>query len=65
MELMIQFEEEFQYSRDKTWADEILAHPTLPAQLKLTLMHKRMTEFSKGKVIVPFFPMDDSGNAAS
>jgi hypothetical protein len=63
LELMIQFGDDFQYSRDKVWAHEMLAHPTLPAQLKLTLMHRRMTELSKGRVIVPF--MVDNGNATA
>jgi hypothetical protein len=54
IELMVQFGEDFQHSRHKVWADEILAHATLPAALKVTLMHKRMTELSQGRVIVPF-----------
>jgi hypothetical protein len=65
LELMIQFGEDFQYSRDKVWAHEMLAHPTLPAQLKLTLMHRRMTELSKGRVIVPFVPADNGNGAPS
>jgi hypothetical protein len=54
IELMIQFGEDFQHSRDRQWSSEILAHPTLPAALKLTLMYTRMTELSQGRVIVPF-----------
>ncbi len=54
IELMIQFGENFERSPDKSWADEILAHPTLPAQLKMQLLYRRMTELSHGRVIVPF-----------
>ena len=54
MELMIQFGEDFQRSKDRDWAHRMLAHPTLPAQLKMTLIHRRMTELSRGRVIVPF-----------
>ena len=62
IELMIQFGQDFENSPDKEWADEILAHATLPASLKLTLMYQRMTELSRGRVIVPF---KDSEQAAS
>jgi hypothetical protein len=59
LELMIQFGENFEHSPDRIWAREMLAHPTLPAQVKLTLMYRRMTEQSKGRVIVPFVPERD------
>jgi hypothetical protein len=61
IELMIQFGEEFQNSRDKAWADRFLANPKLPPELKMTLMYNRMTEVSQGRVIVPFTPVNNSG----
>jgi hypothetical protein len=65
MELMIQFGEDFQNSRDKKWADEMLAHATLPAQLKLPLMHRRMTALTRGRVVVPFRAADTSAGSGS
>ena len=56
IDLMVQFGENFENSRDKAWADEILAHPTLPPEVKLPLMYRRMTQLSRGRVVVPFSP---------
>jgi hypothetical protein len=60
-ELMIQFGEDFERSPDKSWAGEILGHPTLPAQLKMQLLYRRMTELSHGRVIVPFPILEEAG----
>ncbi len=56
IDLMVQFGEKFENSRDKAWADEILAHATLPPEVKLPLLYRRMTQLSRGRVIVPFSP---------
>ena len=55
---MVEFGEELENSPDKEWADEMLAHPTMPASLKMTLIYQRLTEQSQGRVIVPFRPGD-------
>ncbi len=54
IQLMVEFGESFENSRDKDWAHEMISHPTLPARLKLDLMRQRMTALSQGRVIVPF-----------
>ena len=54
IELMIAFGENFQNSPHKDWANELLAHPTLPAQIKMRILHDRMTELSQGRVVVRF-----------
>lgn len=63
LELMVQFGEDFQHSPDKAWADDMLAHPSLPAQLKLSLMREHMTRLSRGRVVLPFNPADSAGTS--
>jgi hypothetical protein len=54
IELMIAFGEDFQNSPHKDWANELLAHPTLPAQIKMRILRERMTVLSQGRVVVRF-----------
>ncbi len=54
LQLMIEFGEDFENSPDKAWADEVLAHPKLPAQLKARLMRERMRARSHGRVVARF-----------
>lgn len=54
VELMIAFGENFQNSPHQAWANELLAHPALPAQIKMRILRDRMTELSQGRVVVRF-----------
>ena len=54
IELMIAFGESFQNSPHQDWANELLAHPTLPAPIKMRILHDRMTALSQGRVVVRF-----------
>jgi hypothetical protein len=54
LELMIAFGKDFQNSPHKDWANELLAHPTLPAQIKMRILRERMTALSQGRVVVRF-----------
>jgi hypothetical protein len=54
IELLIAFGENFQNSPHKDWANELLAHPTLPAQIKMRILLERMTALSQGRVVVRF-----------
>jgi hypothetical protein len=51
---MIAFGEDFQNSPHKDWANELLAHPTSPAQIKMRILRERMTVLSQGRVVVRF-----------
>lgn len=42
VELMLTFGEEFELSPDKDWALAVLSHQSLPAQVKVEVMRKRM-----------------------
>ncbi len=50
--LMIEFGEEFERSPDQTWAVKMLAHPSLPGHIKLSLLSERLRERSGGRRIV-------------
>ena len=54
LELMIAFGDNFQNSPHKEWANELLAHPTLPEQIKMRILRERMTALSQGRVVVRF-----------
>jgi hypothetical protein len=54
LQLMIEFGEEFELSPDKAWADEVLAHASLPPQLRVRLMRDRMRARSHGRVVTRF-----------
>lgn len=53
IELMVGFGEQFERSPDQAFAQEILAHPTLPAQLKIDLIAERLFLRTGGRRIVP------------
>ena len=45
IELMLAYGEQFETSPDQSWALEILAHPTLPGDLKVDVIRDRFSEF--------------------
>ncbi len=51
-ELMLEFGENLERSPDREWAVEILAHPTLPDRLKVTVLSDRLRVRTAGKRIV-------------
>jgi hypothetical protein len=52
IELMVAFGESFERSRDRAWATETLAHPTLPGALKVRLMEDRMFRSTGGRGVI-------------
>lgn len=52
IELMVEHGERFERSPDRAWVHEILAHPTLPGQLKVTLIRDRLAARAGGRRVV-------------
>ncbi|HJZ59725.1 MAG TPA: hypothetical protein VKE74_32585 [Gemmataceae bacterium] len=53
IELMLQFGERFERSPDRVWANNILAHPTLPDHVKVDAIRDRFVARTGGRVLVP------------
>lgn len=65
IELELVFGEVFQLSPDRPWAENILAHPTLPDYSKMEAVRERLISRSAGRVVRRAPPSgdddDDSG----
>ncbi|MGH9351142.1 MAG: hypothetical protein ACRD2G_03110 [Terriglobia bacterium] len=51
VELMLEFGERFELSPDPSWAQEILAHDTLPGGVKVEIIGERFREMSQGRIV--------------
>jgi len=54
IELVLDFGEDFQRSPDRRWAKQMLRHPTLPDDVKMTVMRERMTELTQGRRFIHY-----------
>ena len=52
VDLMVEFGENFASSPDREWATQLLAHPTLPDQIKLSMLAERLRARTGGRRIV-------------
>jgi hypothetical protein len=52
IELMLNFGDNFELSPDRQWAQNMMKHPTLTDDVKLTAMRDRMTARSGGRRII-------------
>ena len=51
--LIIQYGESFEHSPEGDWARGVLAHPTMPEQLKLDILLEQMAGRTRGRIVVP------------
>jgi hypothetical protein len=54
IDLMFEYGERFQYAPDGAWARDVLAHPSLPDHLKVTLISTRFAKRTGGRRLVRF-----------
>jgi hypothetical protein len=53
IELVLEFGEQFKMSPDREIALKLLAHPTLPGQVKVQAMQDRLTARTGGRALIP------------
>lgn len=52
VDLMVEFGENFENSPDREWAVRLLAHPSLPDQIKVPMLAERLRALTGGRRIV-------------
>ena len=62
--LMADYGERFELSPDAGWGREMLAHPTLPADLKMRMIWAGFDSRTQGRAIVRISAGDGGGRAA-
>ena len=67
VELMMQFGENFELSPERQWAQNMLAHPTLPDHVRMDAIRGRLTAQMQGRVLMPWSaasqtPADQASN---
>ena len=51
IELIVQFGAEFELSPEQKWAQEVMAHPSLPGDAKIQIIEERFYELTQGKEV--------------
>jgi hypothetical protein len=62
--LMADYGERFELSPDARWGREMLAHPALPADLKMRMISERFDSRTQGRAIVRISAGEGGGRAA-